>query len=338
MSSEATISSVAKCPRCGYDLRGAVATWIERCPLVGTCTECGLDFEWADLLSEKLYRPSLCVEYARSWKALPITSLRTLLMMFLPWRFWSQLKMPHELRPRALAAFCLVLLALLYVSFGITQGVAVSRAISPSVSNWQRVFSTAYAVVLPLSSDPPSQYYVATGWGPAGTLPTPLWVTARHFDRIGSHSDFSIALLTGNVDGIFGTGTFRLAIRFLLTSLLMFLCTPIGFLLLPISRRRAKVRWSHIVRITVYSLVLFVYLFMYALLRFGFLRDYWWVSAGPLYRELQHLVLWVTPLLLLIWWSFAISRYLKMSHAWGVGLAIVVMGVLSGAALTLLMI
>lgn len=338
MSSEATISSVAKCPRCGYDLRGTIATWMQECPLEGTCTECGLDFEWADLLSEKLNPPSWCVEYARSWKALPIISLPTLLMMFLPWRFWSQLKMTHELRPRRLVGFGLVLVALLYVSVGVIQGIAVSRVISPSVSNWQRVFSTAYAVLLPLSSDPPSPYYVATGW-PVGTLPTPLWFTKRHFKRMGSDSNFSIALLTGNVDAILsGTWTFWLGMRFLFTSLLMFLCTPIWFVLLPISRRRAKVRWSHIVRITVYSLVLFVCLSIYALLRFGFLRDYWWASAGPLYRELRHLVVWVTPLLLLIWWSFAISRYLKMSHAWGVGLAIVVMGVLSGAALTLLMI
>ena len=36
----------AKCPRCGYDLRGAIATWTEQCPLHGTCAGCGLQFAW----------------------------------------------------------------------------------------------------------------------------------------------------------------------------------------------------------------------------------------------------------------------------------------------------
>lgn len=34
-----------RCPRCGYDLSGAVATWKTSCPLEVTCSECGQRFK-----------------------------------------------------------------------------------------------------------------------------------------------------------------------------------------------------------------------------------------------------------------------------------------------------
>lgn len=44
-----------ECPRCDYDLRGAVQSWREMCPLEGRCTECGLEFDWADLFTRPLH-------------------------------------------------------------------------------------------------------------------------------------------------------------------------------------------------------------------------------------------------------------------------------------------
>ena len=45
------------CPRCGYDLAGVVESWNHAeslsCPLNGTCSECGLGFEWADVFRSK---------------------------------------------------------------------------------------------------------------------------------------------------------------------------------------------------------------------------------------------------------------------------------------------
>jgi hypothetical protein len=41
----------AGCPRCGYDLGGEVARWVEQCPLRGRCTECGLEVEWGPVLT-----------------------------------------------------------------------------------------------------------------------------------------------------------------------------------------------------------------------------------------------------------------------------------------------
>ena len=47
------IVTKAACPRCGYDLRGALETWKRKCPINGVCTECGLKFEWGELLCER---------------------------------------------------------------------------------------------------------------------------------------------------------------------------------------------------------------------------------------------------------------------------------------------
>jgi hypothetical protein len=38
------------CPRCGYDLSGVIESLQEPRPETGTCSECGLEIDWADLL------------------------------------------------------------------------------------------------------------------------------------------------------------------------------------------------------------------------------------------------------------------------------------------------
>ncbi len=76
------------CPRCGYDLRGQVDTWrvplatqadvvrfesgevLEsevgaKCPVEGTCSECGLGFEWKYVFRPELAGPAWFVETRR---------------------------------------------------------------------------------------------------------------------------------------------------------------------------------------------------------------------------------------------------------------------------------
>ncbi|MFO0856821.1 MAG: hypothetical protein U0640_05615 [Phycisphaerales bacterium] len=76
------------CPRCGYDLRGQVDTWrvplatqadvvrfesgevLEsevgaKCPVEGTCSECGLGFEWKYVFRPELAGPGWFVETRR---------------------------------------------------------------------------------------------------------------------------------------------------------------------------------------------------------------------------------------------------------------------------------
>lgn len=80
--------SSAACPRCGYDLQGQVDTWrvplasqadvvrfesgavLEselgaKCPVEGTCSECGLTFEWKFVFRPELAGPAWFVETRR---------------------------------------------------------------------------------------------------------------------------------------------------------------------------------------------------------------------------------------------------------------------------------
>ncbi|MCZ6834720.1 MAG: hypothetical protein O7G85_03005, partial [Planctomycetota bacterium] len=48
---------------CGYDLRGTMGDWTNACPLRGVCSECGLGFDWADMIGSSK-RPSVRIANA----------------------------------------------------------------------------------------------------------------------------------------------------------------------------------------------------------------------------------------------------------------------------------
>ena len=73
----------AACPRCGYELRGIVDSWTESCPLLGVCSECGLEFKWSEVFCPDKYEPVWCVEF-RTAGWLPRSALKTLMMSLRP--------------------------------------------------------------------------------------------------------------------------------------------------------------------------------------------------------------------------------------------------------------
>lgn len=112
-----------ECPRCGYDLQGQIAAWHPAgdtqpdaaCPTTGTCSECGLDFEWRFILVEGLASPRWFFETTRVHRLsrLIATSLRVLN----PRRFWRAVLLEVSPRPRRLfiyAIFPLVALLLIH--------------------------------------------------------------------------------------------------------------------------------------------------------------------------------------------------------------------------------
>lgn len=95
------------CPRCGYDLQGQVATWhpglvegevqdAAACPLKGTCSECGLVFEWRFLMRPELLGPSWFVETPRPSRGRR-TAARTLLRLTRPDRFWREVRLEQPI-------------------------------------------------------------------------------------------------------------------------------------------------------------------------------------------------------------------------------------------------
>jgi len=96
------------CPRCGYDLIGVAKSWTDRCPLDGTCSECGLEYRWVDVMRPERHTLPGYFEHAR-WLA-PLCFFRTLLWTLRPARFWQRVELHHRVIPRRLVLFVLLLI------------------------------------------------------------------------------------------------------------------------------------------------------------------------------------------------------------------------------------
>ena len=95
------------CPRCGYDVSGAVPTWTEQCPREGTCSECGLVYVWVDIFRPERVHPKWSFEHAakRRLRAL----IKTMFFALRPARFWSAMSLAAPIRPFRLALMVLIL-------------------------------------------------------------------------------------------------------------------------------------------------------------------------------------------------------------------------------------
>lgn len=83
------------CPRCDYDQRGQIDRWSDECPLQGVCSECGLAFEWVDVLRP---RRNLLVDFVEHEQARTIVpaAWRTLWWAMRPRTFWSLVRLEHR--------------------------------------------------------------------------------------------------------------------------------------------------------------------------------------------------------------------------------------------------
>ena len=299
MSVETRTHHDVQCPRCGYDLHGLIETWKHECPITGVCSECGLEFEWGELLNPARNVPAWCLEYAQGVCGGMICAVRTLGMMLRPWRFWRELKMIHQPRWRPFVRMHVCLLVGVYFVFLVALGLAVATdwmwtiTFSPSVTRWELVGRT---MLFPLSSKSPGVW---------GTFNQP----------INSPLDYSMMLFTFLKD--------MWLIEIVYMGYLL-LCA-VGFLALPQSRRIAKVKWIHVHRICAYSTFQY-WLLIYTIILFGGSEADTEIMSVVRVLLLSLVIgLFVFPIL---WWSLAASRYLKMRHPWGIGLALCVLAFL----------
>jgi hypothetical protein len=287
------------CPRCNYDLRGTVAMWRDACPLNGTCTECGLEFEWAELLTDSYVVPPWCVESPRGLRRFPRQMAATVLRAYRPWRFWSALRMSHPIRWGRVGALVGIVTAALYGVFALLHGWVAWRDFC-EFTLWGGVTPTTGrevfwgAVALPLARDP--------AWA---------WTTPWH---VFHYVWMRLVFLLG-------------------AALIMHAGCALTFAALPVTRRRCKVRWAHIARVACYGLALFVPVLVASLLAFPVAaRMGLWYSARGWLAGFAWLIL---PPAEVAWWAAATSRYLRMPHAWAVGFAVVLVGALLGLAITM---
>lgn len=165
-------------------------------------------------------------------------------------------------------------------------------------SRWRAM---AEAIAAPLSRGSSGIVMIA---GNQRSYPAPIELWSLVFnDLLGwgwSRRTFAVQN-TAAVGGLLGVASF-----------LMF---PAAFILLPVSRRRAKVRWAHLGRIAAYGLILppIMLLVACALLAVGGFDARF---SGITARLLLLTSAFGAPLLGVIWWACATRCYLRMPHAW----------------------
>ncbi len=111
----ATSQLIPRCPRCGYDQSGLIATWTESCPLAALCTECGYSFDPCDAIHPTRKRLPWLYEHARHWWSVRAW-WRTVLMLLWPPLFWKRVRPEHEVRVGRLGLLTLLPVAAVFVS------------------------------------------------------------------------------------------------------------------------------------------------------------------------------------------------------------------------------
>ncbi len=298
-----------ECPRCGYDLRGTAASWDNACPLDGRCAECGLAFGWRDIFTEDALAPSWCVEFS-SRRGLSRSMIATLGRSFVPWRFWTALRMTHTPRPRRLVLYLLFLTLSCYGIFTATNGIFVYK-------NWQDLFgpggrgtntmwigeATVRVMVLPWSGEPLG----TASWG-AGGRRYP-YVAPREFQQ--NWWGAWCLLRYGAIVAVLG---------------------PLALIGLIASRRRAGIRPRHLVRALVYSLGWVPFMWASGIAVLLPYHSVWFAGgAPPLWLGLvEYLMMLVIPVFVLLWWHAVVRRYLHMEHSWAVAAAVTVLAMGGG--------
>lgn len=295
------------CPRCGYDLTGLITSWSSSCPIRGTCTECGLEQWWGDTLNPARRIPAWSFEHAH--RRLPLALISTALRTLIPGRFWSAMRMEFPFVPARLAALCLGGCLMPYIGFAI--GYAI----------WEIGLSvvTGYGGPFAWLRNSDSVFFVAWPRSLLGSV-TPgelIYYQWRH-----------MPLVTWWI---------------LLAAILM----PLLFLLLPQTLRTARVRPRHRIRIWLYGLpsllaIICVPLvvsdaldgiqllrwrttyFSGSAIDWDSLQQFMWENSGTAEALLG--CLW-----LLLWWSLACSRYLRLPRAWWIAIALLAISLMLAA-------
>ena len=159
----------AICPRCGYDVGGIIETWVELCPTHGICSECGLDFEWVDVLLPNRNTPAWFVERgplppktstARSMTNWIARWWGTMIRLAKPARFWRQIELKTPVKARSLALVGLSSLVMLHLAASSWRALGVFGPVwlmPRPLSNWAK----ARAVIWPFSDATTAWFWLA---------------------------------------------------------------------------------------------------------------------------------------------------------------------------------
>jgi hypothetical protein len=281
---------VARCPRCGYDLSGTVASWSTSCEVDGVCSECGLAFAWRDVLDPRRTVPAWSFEHAR--RLVPVRFVVTAVRALWPWTFWRRIRMEQPIRGWRLAAWVAMMLLSSHTFIAINNAIHARNTMQTT---------RQVAPIAPIAPTAPSMaaqirehMLIAAAWPYAETK------TSAPFGALGTRVWTSKPSIPARV----WLGPLALSL------------IPVAFLLLGQSMRLARIRRAHLVRIWAYSMVL------------APVSVALWIFDDPPTENASAIALtlsyglsiaWMTvPALTLgaaglMWWC-ATTRYLRLKH------------------------
>ncbi len=226
---------IPECPRCGYDLSGQAGVARDQSPRppTGTCSECGLEFEWRLVLSPGLAGWLWFIESAgkRLTRACVTTTWRALN----PMGFWRDVRLKTQVVPSRIARWVITTFGILIFTLAVlvfAQALAFATLATRTVT-WSR------PVTRPLNGN--------------FTMPTPTGLTGANISAVQLKYVIDVAKqdLVATWSGNRwmpprGPVTLTWALGATLTA-------PLIVLALPHTRARAKVRGVHILRASAYS-------------------------------------------------------------------------------------
>lgn len=305
------------CPRCGYDFDGIITTWTDACPMHGTCSECGLEFDWCDVLGPLHRIPTWFLEhpYRRAWRTFMPTYVRSLR----PAPFWRAVRITFPIMRWRLAQFAAEILITFHL---IVAYLSLAGA-----------FGFGWFIELIQHGNAEASWNVAKviAWPYRDQMCT---VSPKAGSGVAGMSWFYVYSPTDA--GV-------------LIALFWCVLMPFAFLLLRRSMRSAKVRTVHLFRVATYSLApLPVFFSVYALLS---IEHQWWqyTITPPLIATWTDWIqvhlsspvpgrCWMLAVvgLWLVWtWFNATKHYLRLRHAAGVALAMMTVAGLASVLLAL---
>ncbi len=345
-----------RCPRCGYDVRAVIDTWTDRCPMTGQCTECGLEFVWSEVLHPEKYEPQWCVEFVTKRRHLPIAALKTWLRSFWPWGFFARLSMTMSVRSFRLGLYVAILFAPLLLTYvGVQTYVACRvRFLFERESNLQVQQRAAFlrtwmqTTEFKQSSTTDKTQMMQHYQMLATSAQNGVTISHSYFDAAFEAVVFPLREKSTGTVGLVGAGylaprglyemlrrynqragapwagfrpstpavDLQSSAWFGVAGLWVWLMMPISFVLLPLSRRRAKVRWSHIVRVSAYAAL--VPSLLGALCVIGAALVVLTDSAVSVVagQAASITIHWVMIPMTIVWWAMAINRYLCIPRGW----------------------
>lgn len=225
MNTPKPINAKPICPKCGYDQSGEIATWESSCPVDGRCPECGLAFAWADVMDPARTALWWYVEHASSTLGIIKRSAGTLRRLALPWVFWRLVGFESAVRLKVLGVWAVMLMI----------GVHLLVSIPAGMGFWH-VASIRYYGSL-------GNLYQNAGF--KGLLMPVINALGSPFIDVG------VSYRTGELtlfSGFSSDGVMRDAFLTTFPFIGMTLLWMIVLLVMPTTRRRAKIRSAHVLR------------------------------------------------------------------------------------------